>query len=167
MRINKYKTLENDKIILIQSPQNNGYASGNNIGIEFALNQENMKYVRVLNNDTEVDKEALTHLISKCDSDKSIGICGSRLVYFADREMQQRIRWAQMVMHYKNYEMGRLVSKKYDDEVISNDIDYIIGASMFFSRECLETVGLMNEELFLYYEELDICLLEQKQRTLN
>ncbi|WP_032277069.1 glycosyltransferase, partial [Escherichia coli] len=36
---NKYKTLENDKIILIQSPQNNGYASGNNIGIEFALNQ--------------------------------------------------------------------------------------------------------------------------------
>ncbi|WP_137497194.1 glycosyltransferase, partial [Escherichia coli] len=57
---NKYKTLENDKIILIQSPQNNGYASGNNIGIEFALNQENMKYVWVLNNDTEVDKEALT-----------------------------------------------------------------------------------------------------------
>ncbi len=53
-----------------------------------------------------------------------------------------------MVMHYKNYEMGRLVSKKYDDEVISNDIDYIIGASMFFSRECLETVGLMNEEYF-------------------
>ncbi|HDS5990867.1 glycosyltransferase family 2 protein, partial [Escherichia coli] len=38
------------------------------------------------------------------------------------------------------------------------DIDYIIGASMFFSRECLETVGLMNEEYFLYYEELDICL---------
>ena len=29
-----------------------------------------MKYVWVLNNDTEVDKEALTHLISKCDSDK-------------------------------------------------------------------------------------------------
>ncbi|EFD8911375.1 glycosyltransferase, partial [Escherichia coli] len=81
----KYQTFENDKIILIQSPKNNGYASGNNIGIELALNQEDMKYVWVLNNDTEVDKEALTHLISKCDSDKNIGICGSRLVYFTDR----------------------------------------------------------------------------------
>lgn len=53
--------------------------------------------------------------------------------------------------------MERLISKKYDDKAISNNIDYIIGILMFFSRGYLETVGLTNKEHFLYYEKLDTC----------
>lgn len=49
-------------LYLIQTGANLGFAGGNNIGIKFALNQPDMQYVWLLNNDTEVAPEALYHL---------------------------------------------------------------------------------------------------------
>jgi GT2 family glycosyltransferase len=36
-------------------------------------------------------------------------------------------------------------------------LDYISGAALFISNDVINTVGLLNEEYFLYYEELDYC----------
>ncbi|EMP5337311.1 glycosyltransferase family 2 protein [Citrobacter freundii] len=158
--VDQYVTKDNDKIILISADKNRGYAGGNNIGIKMALNQPDMEYVWVLNNDTEVDKNALKSVVKKCATNNQIGICGSRLIYFNDRTMQQGLgglhnKW---LCTTKHYEMGRYTDKKYDEDIVSDEIDYIIGAAMLFSRKCLESVGLMHEDYFLYYEELDICI---------
>jgi GT2 family glycosyltransferase len=42
-------------------------------------------------------------------------------------------------------------------------VDYAIGASLLASREFVEDVGLMNEEYFLYYEELDWSIQGEKK----
>ena len=55
-------------VIFIQTGANLGFVGGNNIGIKYALNDEKMQYVWLLNNDTEVDKLALTNLVNKMDS---------------------------------------------------------------------------------------------------
>lgn len=151
---------EKEAIYLIQTGDNLGYASGNNVGIRFSLNQADMQYVWLLNNDTEVAPDALWHLVQRCRTDPTIGICGSRLVYFHERNHLQGLggvynRWLGTTRHYAAYAPSDAV---FDDEKVSAEIDYVIGASMLLTRPLLEKVGLLCEEYFLYFEELDLAM---------
>lgn len=155
-----YLIHEEDKsIYLIQTGANLGYAGGNNVGIRFAMNQPDMSYVWILNNDTEVESDSLYYMIKRCGLDHRIGICGSRLVYYHDKQKLQGLGgiinpWLCTTKHYAAFEKSDVVFK--DDEVEKN-IDYIIGASMLLSRSLLERVGLLCEDYFLYYEEVDLA----------
>lgn len=142
-------------INFIQTGANLGFAGGVNVGIRYALNDVNMKYVWILNNDTEVDRFALYELVNKMQNDKSIGICGSKLVDFYDHKTLQgyggkyhnKLGYATIVMNI-------------------NDIpsmNYTIGASMLVSKEFLNKVGLMCEDYFLYYEEFDWAMRGKTQ----
>jgi GT2 family glycosyltransferase len=148
---NKYMTL-------IQTGKNLGFAGGNNIGIRHALLDRECKYVWILNNDTIVEPNSLSTLVSKCDLDSNIGICGSKLIYHHDRSKVQAWgggrynKWSGISQHIGAHQPSNL---DVDPESIEQNIDYIIGASMLVSRSFLETIGLMNEEYFLYFEELD------------
>lgn len=146
-------------IYLVQTGGNLGFAGGNNVGIRFAMKQNDMDYVWVLNNDTEVESDALLHMVQRCQSEPRIGICGSRLVYFHDRAHLQGLgglynRWLGTTSHYAAYAPSDAV---FDDEKVSAEIDYVIGASMLLTRPLLEQIGLLCEDYFLYFEELDIC----------
>ena len=150
---------EQNALYLIQTGDNLGYAGGNNVGIRFALNQDDMECVWLLNNDTEVEPDALLHMVQRCQSEPRIGICGSRLVYFHDRAHLQGLgglynRWLGTTSHYAAYAPSDAV---FDDEKVSAEIDYVIGASMLLTRPLLEQIGLLCEDYFLYFEELDIC----------
>lgn len=145
-------------MFLIQTGNNLGYAGGNNVGIRFALNQSDMSYVWILNNDTEVDAAALYELIA-FSKRNHIGLCGSKLVYHHDRSILQGLGGIYnpifcTVKHYAELEPSDSV---YDDLVVSESIDYVIGASMLIRRDVLESIGLLCEDYFLYYEELDYC----------
>lgn len=147
-------------IYLIDIGRNIGYAAGNNVGINFSLIQDDMEYVWLLNNDTEVHPESLSELVHACTSQSEIGICGSRLVYFSDREKLQGLGGVFNPVfcssaHYKANEDATLL---FDDDEVSNNIDYVIGASMLISRNVLLEVGNLCEDYFLYYEEIDFCL---------
>lgn len=148
---------EHDALFLIQTGANLGYAGGNNIGIRFAMNQPDMQYVWLLNNDTEVHPDALRHMVARCEQDPTIGICGSRLVYYYDREHLQGLGgvynpWLGTTRHYAAMAPSDAV---FDDDKVSAEIDYVIGASMLLTRSVLEKVGLLCEDYFLYFEELE------------
>jgi GT2 family glycosyltransferase len=143
---------------LIQTGKNLGFAGGNNIGIRHALLDPECKYVWILNNDTVVEPNSLSALVSKCELDRNIGICGSKLIYYHDRSKVQAWgggrynQWSGISQHLGADRPSNLA---VDVESIEQNIDYIIGASMLVARSFVETVGLMNEEHFLYFEELD------------
>ncbi|ENJ8539763.1 MAG: glycosyltransferase family 2 protein [Clostridioides difficile] len=151
-------------IYVIDIKKNLGFSGGNNVGINFALSQGDMKYVWLLNNDTVVDKNSLSIMESAFDKNKNIGICGSRLVYFDDRDKIQGLGGVFypvfcMAKHYKAHERSDM---KFDDDIVSKNIDYIIGASMLISKSVLDDIGGLCEEYFLYYEEIDFCLRAKK-----
>jgi hypothetical protein len=155
---------DEDGVYLVQTGANLGYAGGNNVGIRLAMQQSDMRYVWVLNNDTEVDENALTYLVDKCQQDPNIGICGSKLVYDHDRTRLQALGgiynpWLCTTQHYAAWQDSK---KEFDDDDVVKNIDYIVGASMLISRQLLEKVGLLCEEYFLYYEELDFCMRSKK-----
>lgn len=145
----------NYNIEYIQSKKNGGYAAGNNIGIKYALQQDDLGYVWILNNDTLVEPNSLNRMLEIMINDKSIGICGSKLVYSWNRTRIQG--------YGGRYNKWLAISKhvtKIDD---IDAIDYPIGASLLVSREFIEKVGLMNEEYFLFFEEMDWVLRGKKQ----
>lgn len=152
-------------LFFIRNNTNLGFAGGNNSGIRFSLNQNGMQYVWLLNNDTEVDSHALSELLDKCRSNKKIGICGSRLVYFHDRSLLQGVggvynHWLGTSKHYGSFLPSNTI---FNENEVDENIDYVIGASMLISKECLHEIGILCEDYFLYYEEIDFCLRASKK----
>ncbi len=136
-----------DKVFkYIQTEKNLGFAGGNNIAIQYAL-QENADYVWLLNNDTTIETYALVNLVRKIKEKKNIGICGSRLMYYHDKDKVQGIGGTYSLITGK--------AKHIYNESDLCDLKYVVGASMLVSRDFLKNIGLMDESYFLYFEELD------------
>jgi GT2 family glycosyltransferase len=144
-------------ITLVRASKNGGYAAGNNIGLRYALRQ-NYQSFWILNNDTEVLPDALDWLLGRIDEDPRIGMCGSTLVYAKRPDIVQNLagggfkRWKG-----KGYGLGEgtLASDEVKRNMVEKELRFVSGASMLVTREFVETVGLMQEDYFLFWEEFD------------
>lgn len=148
------------KIRIIQSGANLGYAGGNNIGIRHAL-AHGADYIWILNNDTIIEPDALTHLVRRMQEKPDAGMCGSRLVYLHNRKIVQALgggSYNKWVGTTRYVGAGNLANQPVASETVERQIDYIVGASILASRNFLEDIGLLTEDYFLYYEEIDWAL---------
>lgn len=155
------------KIKLIENKENLGFSGGNNVGIEYAL-QEGSDYVMVLNNDTTVKKNLLLELLDTYSQQENAGIVSPKIYFSPGREFHKE--------RYKKEDLGRVIwyaggqmdwnnvigSHRGVDEVdhgqfdSQTTIDYSSGCCMFIKREVLEKVGLFDNRYYLYYEDADL-----------
>ncbi len=154
-------SIADGNLILLRIPENLGFAGGNNAGLEFALARGDLDYAWLLNNDTVVESRSLDHLVEKMHRSPGVGICGSTLLYDDDPATFQ-VRGA---TYNKWLGRTRLLGSVVDTHSLAADedeparrSDYVVGASMLVSRSFLRDVGLMSDEYFLYFEELDWTL---------
>lgn len=146
-------------ITLIQTGANLGYAGGMNVGMRYALANPANDYCWVLNNDTEVHPDALTHLVERMQQDESIGICGSSLVLHHDRQRLQAFAGSSYnPLRARSAALG--INARVDEipaspAAVEAKLAYVIGAAMLVSRRYMSEVGLMDERYFLYSEEHD------------
>ena len=130
---------------LVQSKHNLGFAGGNNLG---ALDSSG-DYLFFVNNDTELDLSQLEELIDQYQAHPEFGLL-TPVILNEDTSIQ-----------YAGYtELNTLTGmNKLIDTVDSGmgikETSYPHGAAMLISKENLDKVGLMSENYFLYYEELD------------
>ncbi len=149
------------QLLLVDCQENLGFAGGNNVGLQIALGQPDMRWAWLLNNDTVVDKSALQALLQKATDSQDTGIVGSTIRYYHQPNRVQAFGGARYFpMIGRAMHIGRIRStyRPVDEAGIEKQLDYVMGASMFVSRQFLETVGLMTEDYFLYYEEIDWAL---------
>lgn len=149
---------------LVQTPANLGFAGGVNTGLRLALQDPSMRFAWVLNNDTRVDPWALQGLLDTMDTDPGIGICGSTLLYLDQPDRIQAVGggynpWLGTTRHLLGQE---IYTAEICTTLEARTIDYVVGASMCFRRELLERVGLLSEDYFLYFEELDWVMRMQQ-----
>jgi GT2 family glycosyltransferase len=137
--------ISSNMLTIIRLGTNLGFAGGNNVGINYALNHDDCGYVWILNNDTVVDKSALDELCKSANSDARC-IYGSLLCSYYDIE---KIQLGNKLNKFFGTTKG-----VYSLNEIGN-IDFLVGASLFIPRLILEDIGLLSEEYFLYYEEPD------------
>jgi GT2 family glycosyltransferase len=156
----EYKSINNkdNSITIINSYLNLGYAGGNNIGINYVLGKGKYSYIWILNNDTYIARNSLVYLLKKMASNNKIGICGSTIIEKNTRKEKV----------YGGYIYNKWIGishkikldpsiKEFDAEkFVENSISYVSGASMFISAALFKSIGLLNENYFLYYEELDL-----------
>lgn len=148
---------EDPQIILINTGENLGFAGANNIGLRYAL-LRNHQYFWLLNGDTVVNNSSLKFLRQRMQEDSSIGMCGSTLLYFYEADVVQALGGAKFDYSKgvgEHLGLGSKLTELPDRQSIENSLDYVVGASMMVSRSFLERIGLMCEDYFLYFEEID------------
>lgn len=156
-------------IVLVQAGRNGGYAAGNNVGLTLAM-QAGFDYFWILNNDTEADADALTALRQRMTDAPEIGICGSTLLYAHDRTRVQA-RGGAAFIAWKGrgipIDAFKSASDAFDAIAVERRLRYVIGASMFVRRKFIAKVGLMAEDYFLYWEEIDWATRGRPEFTLG
>ncbi len=140
-------------INLIQTGKNLGFAGGNNAGITHALSH-GADYVWLLNNDTVVDPDSLSELIKVAEHDEQTGIVGSKIHYYDD---PQKIWFAGGIWDKNQpFALHRGVNEvdvgQYDD---ISSVGFITGCSLLARCSMINKIGLMKEDYFLYWEDVD------------
>lgn len=145
-------------LVLVQTGANRGFAAGVNVGLRYALARSRFDYVWLLNNDTVIHPEALTHLVRRLQARPDAGMCGSTLRYYDDPGTIQALggarynRWLGGTWHIG---LGLSATSPLAADRVERSLSYVLGASMLVSRAFLEDVGLMSEDYFVFFEELD------------
>lgn len=150
---------ESCQLYLTRSNENNGYSSGNNIGIDISMKYTHCEYIWILNNDTIVDIDSLTNQVNYFESEikhgKNLGILGSKLLNYFDQDKIQAVAGSYNKVWGFSKSIGLDKNSNEISQIDANKIDYINGASMFVSRNFILNVGFLATEYFLYFEELD------------
>lgn len=148
------ETSVTSKVHLIQSGENKGYGHGNNIGIKYAL-QNNADYILVLNNDTIVTPDFLEPMVTMCENDKNIGIASGKILFYdkPDTIWFNGGSYSPCTAKVKHFNFN----EKDIGQVPKEPITFISGCMWLIPRKTFEKVGYINEDYFMYVEDLEFC----------
>lgn len=142
---------------LITAQENNGFADGNNIGIQYALEQ-NADYVLLLNNDTVVERGFLEPLVEVLQEDS---LCAATIGTIRYDQERDRIWYAGGSF---SFQTGKTVHYHYNEvkPVLDKDqiekVSFATGCCLCISSEFLKKHGLLTSDYFLYEEDTDYCI---------
>jgi N-acetylglucosaminyl-diphospho-decaprenol L-rhamnosyltransferase len=144
---------------LIENRENVGFARANNQAIQATTGA----YVLLLNPDTELVPGALEALVRFVDGHPRAGAAGARLVH-PDGTLQPsccpsptlsrelwRLFHLDALWPYACYRMAAW------DRERPREVDVVQGACLMLRREAVYQVGLLDEDYFIYSEEVDLC----------
>jgi GT2 family glycosyltransferase len=147
-----------EKIIILKNNENHGYAQGNNLAMDFALEQLDPDYILVLNNDTVVHENFLTEMVNAAQKHEKVGAVTPKVYYYDYQGRNDVISHAGETF---NLYIGR--GKRFCKNQVDNgqcdhprNVDTIEGCSILLKREVLEKVGLFDPIYFAYWEDTDL-----------
>ncbi|TZF84763.1 glycosyltransferase family 2 protein [Pedobacter sp. BS3] len=133
---------------------NLGFAGGNNAAIQHATGD----YIFMVNNDTEFTPGLIETLIAPLENNSKIAVISPKIRYYQQPNTIQYIGFTPMNYYtIANNAPGQfeIDTGQYDN--ICAPTGYAHGAAMMIRASAMHEVGLMAENFFLYYEEMDWC----------
>lgn len=148
------------EFVLHFNGRNLGFSGGMNVGIREALTDAAVKWVWLLNNDTVPQPDALRQMVDAMEAVPRAGMCGSTMLQYVPRSevMATCGRFEPrcgVAKHVAKLPLSEGSASRGNARQLDAD-EYPIGASLLLSRTLLERIGLLSEDYFLYYEELDL-----------
>ena len=165
----------NDKVILLQSKENLGFAKGNNIGFRYAKHDLKADFIVMLNNDTILSQTDFNEVLVKKYNEKQYAVLGPDIVTadgyhqnpgnkqswslqeLKKDRIKKRIR---LMLTYVGLDssLGNALAKNktvYRIETLQEERENTIlhGACMVFSKDYISRFDGLNDETFLYMEE--------------
>lgn len=154
------RALVADRAVVLSSGGNLGYAGGSNVGIRHCMERGN-EFVWLLNPDTRIEPETLPRLLDLLAEVPDCGVVGPRIVHPAAPGTPETVWFDGGVVdegkagETRHMHQGREVTQL--SSPVARDVDYVTGASLLTRRTVLDTVGLLPEDYFLYFEETHWC----------
>ena len=142
-------------VTLLQTGENLGYAGGNNVGINWAL-EKDADYILLLNNDTIVATDLLSAFVNAAILLPSGSVLGAK-IYFYDKPDTLWFaggRWRNESNSFEHIGWGQLDGIEFNHKL---EVDYITGCALFADAETFQEIGLLDDAFFLTYEETDWC----------
>ena len=141
----------------LQTGANLGYSGGNNAGIRHAL-AHGAAYIWLLNNDARVAPDALTYMVDVLDRQPAVGIVGAK-VYYLDRP-EVILSAGGAVDLERGGAVRHIGGERNDDGAYDAPaaVDWVAGCSMMVRREVFASIGPFDDNYFLYFEDVDLCL---------
>ena len=147
----------------VRSAHNLGFARANNI----AIRQSRGEYVLLLNPDTIVGEDALKASVDFMDAHEDAGAVGVRMLGAQGRRAMESRRGlpTPMVSFFKmlgfcnRWPHHRLFGKYYMGYLPWDEpcqIEVVSGAYCMLRRKALDEVGLLDEDFFMYGEDIDL-----------
>jgi GT2 family glycosyltransferase len=152
---------------LIRTHRNLGFAAGNNIGIRASR----ARYVLLLNSDTVVPRGAITRLVRFADAAPEAAFIGPKVLnpngslqyscrsfpnlraaLLRNTPLQRFFRQNSAVRDY-------LMTDWSHNE--PREVDWLSGCCLLVRREAVEKIGLLDEDYFMYCEDMDWCYRAQ------
>lgn len=143
-------------IKLIKNKINLGYAAGNNIGIRYLLRKRNISHILILNPDTLVSGNLIRELVDNISVISDAGIIGPIITY---AHQPKKIWFAggylnRLFLYTKHINMNK---KIYNTKSLYENTDFITGACILIRTEVFNKTGLIPEDYFMYFEDVDFC----------
>lgn len=157
----KLKKYEGTNIAIIKTERNKGYASGNNFGIKYAIENFNPEYLCISNPDIDIEDEVFKNITDFMEKTDKAGIVSG--IIYKDEKTENISAWH--LPTYKNcileqlYVLHTLLRKGIsysNDELrkkLVHEVDVIPGCFFVIKTEVMKDIGYFDERTFLYYEE--------------
>lgn len=141
--------------VFVESGENLGFSGGNNLAIRKAL-EDGDEWVYLLNPDTEAAPGFLEEAKAVAEAEPAAGIVQSLLLLEGGEKVNS---WGNAI-HYLGFgyaggESVPLVEAREKGMLEVRDIAYASGAGMLVRSRVFRDIGLLDEELFAYHEDLE------------
>lgn len=139
-----------ERVLCIENGKNLGFAAGCNVGIRVCRGE----LIALLNVDTMVRPDWMEKLVEPFLRDERVGLTGSKL-YFLDGKTIQHAGGEVLpngLCQHRGY--GVRDDGRFNQP---QEVDYLTGASLVIRRSALESIGLLDEGYFFYYDDVDLA----------
>src|SRR5262249_14725583 len=144
---------------------NRGFTGGNNTVIRPALESDDPpEYVLLLNADTIVLEHALDSLVAFMDAHPRVAVAGSLLLSPDGQPQGSPFRFPGIASELdRGLRLGLVTRLLWPWNILvpKSDypcrVDWVAGASMILRRTMLDDIGLLDEGLYTYFDDSDIC----------
>lgn len=149
------------KVQLFKSPQNLGFAGGNNCLLEKA----NSEFILFLNPDTVIMDNSVTKMLEYLKNNPLVAALGPELLY-SDSTFQLSYAtfpnlasefFTKIYQRAANQRRSLLLKFLANISAETKEVDWVSGACMLIRKEVLKEIGKFDENFFLYFEDADLC----------
>lgn len=158
-------------VTVIKNRKNMGFAYANNQGIR----KSSGRFIFLLNSDTELTTASIEVPMTFLINNQSVGIVACSL-YNPDGTQQNTARafptpinafWGRRSILTKLFPKTKFVNQYFISLPAGNkkpyEVDWISGAFFMFKKEVVDTIGLLDEKYFFYWEDVDYCFRAKAQ----
>ncbi len=146
--LSNFTKTNDSNIVFILNENNSGFAGGNNVALNYIKDNVPTGYVMLLNNDTIVTSDLLMGLVTKFNESDDTGFVGANHYYYHDKNRMQTVGGGSIDMVH-----GECMAITTNG--ITDEFDFLTGSCILMSCEVLRMVGVLSEDYFMYWEDVD------------